>query len=154
MRRRRSGTLNILRTAARNFSMFTSGGRFELTCDFYYCTTSLFDLLTSALGEAMCRNAQRLRYLTVAENHNIVLRLFNDTSIVQNLRRDLLVSAEMLVQCGQTYFKPLLLEDICESTLGKSAMKWHLPTFESNLARIARTRLLPFFTASSGLAQT
>src|SRR5687768_6404897 len=128
MRRRRSGTLNILRTAAKNLSIVFSGrygfSAFLPTLGVLLrfndrrSAAGFFNLFARALGKAVSGNAQRLRQLAVTQHHYIVLGFLDDSAIMQQLRRDLLIGLETTIQGSQTYFQPLLLKDV-----GKSALR-------------------------------
>src|SRR5690349_1123804 len=177
MRRRRSGTLNMLRTAVKNFSITTSRlGAAEpstdyadgqnrvhllrnlwmalLRTDLHYCAASLLDLFASTLREAMCRNTQRLGDLAVSEHYNIMFRLLDQAARVQHLGRDLFTRIEVLFERRETDLQPAFLEDVGEAALRQTPMQRHLAAFESDLARITRARLLSLLTAARGLAET
>src|SRR5882672_3341631 len=138
MRRRRSGTWNMLRTAARNFSIKVNPapGRERdktLTADDRHGAASFFDLLPCTLGKTMGRNFQGLGNFAIAKHDNVVFRFLNDAAFVKHLRRNLVVCGKPLLQRLETDFDPLLFENVCEPALGQSAMQRHLPTFETYL---------------------
>src|SRR5689334_17253701 len=156
MRRRRSGTLNILRTAAKNFSIDQPPGseRTRLRTDLDYRPTSLLDLFASTLREPVRGNTQRLGNLTVSEHYHIMFRLLDQAARVQDLGRDLFVGIEVLLERGETDLEPALLEDVGEAALGQATMQRHLAALKTNLARVTGTRLLSLLTAARGFSQT
>src|SRR5256885_408146 len=100
IRLRRSGTFNILRTAARNFSIKVA----RTSVCAVYCVdhrlksvplgtdnrggaAGLFNLLARALGKTMRRDLQRLGNLAVAEHDNIVFGLLDDAPMMHNFGR-------------------------------------------------------------------
>src|SRR5215216_4127603 len=135
MRRRRSGTLNILRIAARNFSILPPGGYFTSAANLHHCSASLLDLLPSTFSKPVRRNTQRLRNFAVAEHNNVMLRLLDQTPFVQHFRSDLFVGIEVLLESGETDLQPLLLEDVGKTALRQTAVQRHLAAFETDLPR-------------------
>src|SRR5207245_2958866 len=112
------------------------------------------DLLARALREAMRRNLERLRNLAVTEHHDVVFRFLDDAAVVQNFRSDFVFGREAPLQRLETHFDPLLLENVREAAFRQTTMQWHLPAFESDLRRVAGTRLLSLFTAARGFTKT
>src|SRR5438105_3749579 len=165
IRLRRSGTLNILRTAARNFSIkvaqtlvCVSNADHRLTSvplrtDNSNGAAGLFNLLARAPGKAVRRHLQRLGDLAIAEHDNIVFGFLDNATMMHDFGRYLVVCRKLLFQRSQADFDPLLFENIREAALGQPAMQGHLAAFETDLHRIAGTRLLSFFTATRSLAQ-
>src|SRR5882724_923787 len=161
MRRRRSGTLNILRIAAKNLSISVLSLALlrlrylvNLRANFHDRATGFLDFLAGAFRKSMRRNAKRLRQFPVAEHHHIMFRLLDDPTIVQEFRGHLFVCFEATIERSQTNFEPALLEDICEPALGQATMQRHLAAFEANLGGVAGTRFLTFFSPAGGLSQT
>src|SRR6185437_14737996 len=83
-----------------------------------------------------------------------MLSFLDQAAIMQQLRRDLFVRVEMLIESGETDLDPLLLEDIRETALGQAPVQRHLAAFETDLARITRTRLLSLLTTARRMPQT
>src|SRR5262249_28485738 len=100
------------------------------------CTTSLLDFLSSTFGKPVRGNTERLGHFTISKYYYVVLRLFDQTAIVQNFRSDLFVGVEVLIERAETDLEPLLLEDVGKAALGKTPVQRHLTTFKADLARI------------------
>jgi hypothetical protein len=119
MRRRRSGTLNILRTAAKNFSIASfAGDSGRLSADLNHCTAGLLDLLARALGKPVRRNAQRLRNFTVPKHYHVVFRFLDHAARVQQLRRDLFVRPRNSIERGETDLEPRFLKMLVKPRFG------------------------------------
>src|SRR5713101_469931 len=157
MRRRRSGTLNMLRTAARNFSIEPAqafGMDVLLSADYSCGAAGFLDLLASASRKAVGGNLERLLDLAVSQHDDVMFCLLDDSASVQKGRSDLVVLSEMFFERFQAHLGPSLLEDVGEATLGQAPMQGHLAALETNFRRIAGTRLLAFFTTAGGLSQS
>jgi hypothetical protein len=82
----------------------------------------------------MRRNAKGLGQFSIAKHNHIVLRLFYDATLVQQLRGNLFVGAEVLFKGPNADFEPALLKDVGKTTLGQPPVQRHLAAFEANLA--------------------
>src|SRR6476620_4642671 len=136
MRRRRSGTLNILRTAAKNFSIIVlslAPPDLRYLADFRGSAPSLFDFLTRAFGKTMRRDAQRFRQFTITENDHIVFGLFDYAASMQKLGRYLFIGLKASIQRAEADFQPALLEDVGKAAFGQTAMQRHLTAFKAYL---------------------
>src|SRR5947207_13387537 len=108
IRLRRSGTLNILRTAARNFSILsvaqTSVCDFTmrqhrlksvpLRADYCYGTAGFLNLLARAPGKAVRRNFHCLGHFAVAEHDDVMLGLLDDPAIMHEFGSHFVVFGE------------------------------------------------------------
>src|SRR6185503_12382869 len=90
MRRRRSGTLNILRTAAKNLSISVlslAPPGLGYLANFRCRAAGLFDFLARALCEAVRGDAKRLGQLTITKDYYVVFVLLNYAARMQKLGR-------------------------------------------------------------------
>src|SRR6266478_386200 len=146
IRLRRSGTLNILRTAARNFSIIKVAQTsvcdlndqrrlksVQLRANNGNSAAGLFNLLARAPGKAVRRDFQRLGNLAIAEDYDIVFGFLDDPAMVHNFRGYFIVGRKLLFQSREADFNPLLLEDIGKAAFGQTAMQRHLAAFETDL---------------------
>jgi len=125
----------MLRMAARNFSIVSPlGDDIHNFPDFYGNPASVFNLLASALGEAVRRNAKSLGKFSVAKHNHIVLRLLYHAPLVQQFRGHLFVSTEVPIQRSNADLDPALLKDVRETSLRQPPVQRHLAAFEANLA--------------------
>src|SRR5688572_29087353 len=162
MRRRSSGTLNILRTAAKNLSIFfpASHGCYQriservllIGTNYRRDATGLFNFFARAFGEAVRGNAQRLREFSVTQDHYIVFRFFYDAAVVQQVGSHFLICLKSALKRRQAYFQPPLLENVREAAFRQATMQRHLAALKPDLGGISGARLLAFFTARRGLA--
>jgi hypothetical protein len=82
-----------------------------------------------------------------------MLSFLDNATLMQKFRSDLLISIEVLIERSQTNLQPLLLKDVGKTALWQTPVQGHLSALKSNLARIARTRLLPLLTSAGSFAQ-
>src|SRR5258706_6624053 len=82
-----------------------------------------------------------------------MFRFLDNAAMVHPFGGHFVVGCEILFQRGQADFDPLLLENIGKTAFGQTAMQGHLATLETDLHRIAGTRLLSLFTAAGSLPQ-
>ena len=101
----------------------------------------------------MGRNFQGLGHFTIAKHDDIVLRLFDDATLMKHLWRDFIVCRKMFFERFQANLEPLLLENIREAAFGQTTMQRHLAALETDLHRVAGTRLLSLFAATRRLAE-
>ena len=83
-----------------------------------------------------------------------MLRFLDYAALVQNFRRDLVVSSKDIFQGIKTNFDPLLFENVRKAALRQSAMQGHLAAFKSGLRRIAGTGFLALVATARSFAET
>src|SRR6185295_16976273 len=98
------------------------------------------NLLDCRFAKAMRRNIECLREAALSQNNNTLvpreLALFDHPARDHQLRCDLIVCLEALVEIGEIHGQPFFLEDIGEPALRESSLKRHLAAFKTRTARI------------------
>src|SRR5690606_16109459 len=113
----------------------------------------LFDLFACRFGKAMCRDLERFRLVAVAQDHEVVLCLFDKAALVKHLGRDLISRLKVRFDLCEADLDPLLFEDIRKAALRQTTLKRHLAAFKTGTAAVARTRFLALVSAPGGLAK-
>lgn len=147
----------------REDSLLTTGHRplttlilcrcFRSLFDLSYRAAGFFDLVLRGLREAMRRDLQPFREIAVAEDHEIVLRLFYQAAVVKDLRSDLVTSVKILFDLREADLDPLFLKDISEPTLRQTTLQRHLSALEPGTAAVTGARFLALMAAAGRLPQ-
>src|SRR4029079_5852217 len=110
-----------------------------------------FDLLAGGRGELRGDDGELLGELAVAEDLDAVVAALHQTRFAKCrlVDRGAVVEA---VDIRDVHGGVLLLEDVGEAALRKTAVQRHLAALEAEHAGVAGARLLPLLSAAGGLA--